>query len=282
MAKSNKPVKSRRVSVSRRKLNETAGALEQVAVVTAVAGEQEMIQGAERLGTAADMAAAGAVLTGKGASDLTKAQDTKLMSERMAVLSEVVSVAGAADVAQGAAMLAASEDVNVMSALVGLMSLDDIEHGMELARLSGEMRTAGELISSLKMPVLSMFLSKRAARLHDMSLEQVRQAISTRAMAEVLASAGQKITALGENEMEEGVARLTVSAVVSEESAAMSKASSELAVQGLEEIAIGAEVGKAARAEAMESAAEISAGSAAVGAALAMEEVATSLKKKSE
>lgn len=282
MAKTNKPAKSQRVSVSRRKLNDTAGAIEQAAVVAAVAGEQEVIQGAQRLDNAADMAAAGAVIIGKGASDLTKAEDVKLMSERMAVLSDVVSAAGAADVAQGAAMLAASEDVTVMSALVGLMSLDDIEHGMELARLSGEMRTAGDLVDGLKMPVLSIFLAKRAERLHEMSLDQVRLAMSRRAVSEVLASAGQKINALGENEMDEGVTRLTVSAVVSEESAAYSKASGELAAQGMEEILMGAEVGKAARQEAMESAAEISTGSAVVGAALAMDEVANSLKKKSE
>jgi hypothetical protein len=281
MAK-NKSVRSQRVSVSKRKLNEKADAMEKAAIVTGVQGELEAIHGAERLDAAADMAAVGAVVMGKGASDLTRAEDAKLMSERMAVVSEVVSAAGAADVAQGAAMLATSEDVSVMSALVGLMSADDIEHGLELARLSGEMQTAGELIESLKMPVLSVFLARRAARLHEMSVEQVRMALSTRAVSEVLASAGQKISALGENEMDEGVARLTVSAVVSEESAAMANASHELAVQGLEEIAAGAEIGRAARMEATESAAQISTGSATVGAALAMDEVASSLKKKSE
>ena len=281
MAK-NKPAKSQRVSVSKRKLNQTAGAMEQAAVEAAVAGGQEMIEGAARLDAAADMAAAGAVLIGKGASNLTKAEDAKIMSGRMALLSDTVSAAGAADIAQGAAMLAASDDVNVMSALVGLMSLEDIEHGMELARLSGEMRTAGELVDTLKMPVLSLFLAKRAARLHDISVEQVRAAMSTRAVSEVLAAAGQKINALGENEMDEGVTRLTVSAVVSEESAAMAKASNELAVEGFEELAVGAEIGRAARMEAMDSAAEISTGSATVGAALAMDEVAASLKKKGE
>ena len=281
MAK-NKPSKSQRVSVSKRKLNRTAGALEEAAVVTAVSGQKEVLHGAGRLDTAADMAAAGATLIGQGASDLTKAEDTRLMSERMAVLSDVVSAAGAADVAQGAAMLAASEDVNVISALVGMMSVDDIEHGLELARLSGELQTAGALMGTLRMPVLSVFLSRRAARLHDMSVDQIRLAVSTHAVSQVLAATGKKISALGENEMDEGVTRLTVSAVVSEESAAMSKASDELAAQGIEEMVIGAEVGKAARAEAMDSAAEISTGSAAVGAALAMEEVADTLKKKSE
>ena len=93
MAK-NKLAKSQRVSVSKRKLGETADAMEQVAVVTAVAGEMEVLEGAEKLDEAANMAATGAVLMGKGASDLTRAEDEKLMAGRMAVLSEVVGAAG--------------------------------------------------------------------------------------------------------------------------------------------------------------------------------------------
>src|SRR5574339_116673 len=109
MAKT-KVTKTQRVSVSKRKLSDKAEAIEQAAVVTAVTGGQEVIHGAARLDDAADMAAAGAVLIGQGASDRTKAEDARLMSERMSVLSDVVSAAGSADIAQGAAMLAASED----------------------------------------------------------------------------------------------------------------------------------------------------------------------------
>ncbi len=281
MAK-NKLAKSQRVSVSKRKLGETADALEQAAVVAAVAGEMEVIDGAEKLDEAANMAATGAVLMGKGASDLTRAQDVKVMSDRMAVLGDVVGAAGITDIEEGVAMLAASEDVNVVSALMGLMSLEDIEHGLELARLSGEMLTAGELVQAIQMPVLAGFLTKRSARLHEMSLEQIRTAVSTKAVSQVLSAAGSKMEALGANEMNEGVTRLTMSAVAREESAAMSEASDELATKGFEEVVVGAEVGRLARAQAMESAAEISSGSAAVGAALAVDEVASSLRKKSE
>jgi hypothetical protein len=45
---------------------------------------------------------------------------------------------------------------------------------------------------------------------------------------------------------------------------------------------IAEEVARAARVEAAEGAAEISTGSAVVGAALAMEDVSTALKEKSE
>jgi hypothetical protein len=186
------------------------------------------------------------------------------------------------DIAEGAEMLAASEDVGVISALVGMMSLDSLEHGLELARMSGEMQTVGEIVNALKLPVLATFLSKRADRMHEMSMEQIRLSISTDGVSKVLAVTGKRITSLGENEVEEGILRLAVSQAASERSDALSKASEELTMQGMEETLIAGEVGQAARAEAIEGVAEISTGSAVVGAALAMEEVASTLKEKSE
>lgn len=277
-----KPTKSKRVSISKRKLADTADSMEEAAIVTAIAGQIEAVQGAERLDAAGDMAAAGTVLLVKGASELTQATNEKVMSERMAVLSDVVGIAGVADIAQGVEILQGSEDVNVVSALVGMMSAEDIEHGLELARLSGELRTAGVMMEALKMPVLSNLLSSRSARLHEMSVEQIRRAISTDGVSKVLAATGKRISALGENEVEEGMARLTVAEAAAMESAIRSQASEELAVQGIESMATGGEVVQAARAVAREGAAEIATGSATVGAALAMDEVAATLKEKSE
>ncbi len=277
-----KTTKSKRVSISKRKLAENAGEIENVAATAAMIGGQEVATGAERLETAEDMAAAGAVLLAQGASNVTQAVDQKIMSDRMAVLSDAVAVAGMADVAEGVAILAKSEDVSVLSALVGMMSSDGIEHGMELARLSGELQTASEMVVALQMPVLANLLSKRAARLHEMSVEQIRLAISTNGLSQILAATGQQISELGENEVEEGMTRLTVSRAASEKSAAMSKASDDLAVQGIEEMILAEKVGQTARLEANEGAAEISAGSAVVGAAVALDHVAASIKKQSE
>ena len=277
-----KTTKSKRVSISKRKLAENAGEIENVAATAAMIGGQEVATGAERLETAEDMAAAGAVLLAQGASNVTQAVDQKIMSDRMAVLSDAVAVAGMADVAEGVAILAKSEDVSVLSALVGMMSSDGIEHGMELARLSGELQTASEMVEALQMPVLANLLSKRAARLHEMSIEQIRLAISTNGISQILAATGQQISELGENEVEEGMTRLTVSRAASEKSAAMSKASDDLAVQGIEEMILAEKVGQTARLEANEGAAQISAGAAVVGAAVAMDHVAASIKKQSE
>jgi hypothetical protein len=277
-----KLTKSPRVSISKRKLANTAGEMQEAAVIAGTIGMQETLRGAERLETAGDMADTGAVLLAKGASDITQAADVEVMSARMAVLSDAVAVAGIADITEGAEILAGSEDVGVMSALVGMMSAEDIEHGLELARLSGELQTASEMLAVLKMPVLSNLLSERAARLHEMSVEQIRHAISADGVSQVLAATGKRIGTLGENEVEEGMARLTISEAASAQSAALSKASVDLTVQGIEEMAFAGEVTQVARAEAMEGAAEISSGSAVVGAAIAMDEMAASMKEKSE
>jgi hypothetical protein len=162
------------------------------------------------------------------------------------------------------------------------MSLGDIDHGLELARLSGELLTVTDIINSLKMPVLSLFLSDRAARLHAMSVEQIRIAISTDALSKSLAAAGQRINTLGQNEVEEGMVRLATSEVVSGESSRMAKSSDERAVQGITEMVVGEEIREAARLTAMEGAADITSGAAVMGAALAMDDMAETLKEKSK
>jgi hypothetical protein len=276
------PTESQEITVSKDRLVTTANEMEQAAVAAAVAGQQEAALGVERLEAAGDLAAAGAVMMAKGASDITQAVDQKIVSERLAAISDVVAVAGVVDVAEGAEMLAASEDVGVMSALVGMMSEDDLEHGLELARISGELLTASELVDELRMPVLSAFLSDRSDRLHEMSLEQIHISISTKGISELLASSGTRIGALGENEVAEGLSRLEVAEAASAKSEAMAQASEKLAMQGIEEMIVGQEVGQVARMEAVEGAAEISAGSAVVGAAVAINDVANTLKEKSE
>jgi len=138
------------------------------------------------------------------------------------------------------------------------------------------------MVAALKLPVLEIFLSRQAEHLHEMSVEQIRFAMSTNGVSQVLAATGKRITALGENEVQESMTRLTVSEAAALKSAALSEASGELAVQGLEEMAIGDEISQAARLEVIRGASEISSGSAVVGAGLAMDEVAEKLEEKSK
>jgi hypothetical protein len=277
-----KKTKPQRVSISKRKLAETAHEMENAAITAAITGEQEAIQGADKLKAARVKASVGNEYVAQGVSDLTRAVDEKAVSERMAVLSDVVATAGVVDIAEGAEMLAASEDVGVLSALVGVMSRGDLQHGLELARLSGELYTIRDMVSSLKMPVLAEYLTDRAARLHAMSVEQIRIAISTDGLSQVMAATGKKIGTLGENEVQEGMVRLSTSAAVSAQGEALAKSSESLATKGLAEVVIGEEVTQDARTEALQGLADISSGSAVMGAALAMDDMAETLKEKSE
>lgn len=277
-----KKAKAKRVTMSKQKLAATAKEMENSAITAAIAGEQEALQGAKQLKAAKVKEAIGNEYVAQGVSDLTRAVDSKAVSERMAVLSDVVATAGIVDIAEGSEMLAASEDVGVLSALVGMMGRSDIEHGLELARLSGELYTVRDMVDALKMPVLAEFLTDRAARLHAMSVEQIRIAISTDGLSQVLAATGKKIGTLGENEVEEGMVRLSTSEAVAGESESLAKTSEDLAIKGATEVVIGEEVAEDARAEAMQGTATISSGSAVMGAALAMDDMAEQLKKKSK
>ncbi len=278
----NKLSESQDVTIRKSELADTAAEMEQAAVAAAIVGQQEAVHGAKRIESAGQLAADGQTLLVAGARDVPRAMDEKLVSDRLAVIGEAVAVAGVVDVAEGAAMLAESEDVGVMSALVGMMSKDDLDHGLELARLAGELLTVSDIVEELQMPVLADFLAERSDRLHAMSLEQIHIAASTEGVSQLLASSGTRISHMGDNEVEEGMLRMQIAQASAAKSAAMSQASEELAAQGIEEVVVGGGVTRAARSEAVEGVKEISSGSMVMGAAQAIDDVATHLKEQSE
>ena len=61
-------------------------------------GAEEIIEGAGKIGAAADIAAAGRESLAEGASDLTRAVDAEIVAGRLADLSGVVAAAGVQDV----------------------------------------------------------------------------------------------------------------------------------------------------------------------------------------
>ena len=90
---------------------DTALQVEAAAELAVEAGAEQMLAGAENLGFARDVAREAAGELAAGASDLTRAEDAFVVSQRLSDLSGVVAAAGAVDVAQGAELLAKSEDV---------------------------------------------------------------------------------------------------------------------------------------------------------------------------
>ena len=212
-----------------------------------------------------------------GASDLTRAVDVSVMSDRMATLSEVVAAAGVADMAQGAQMLAASDDVKVMSAVVGLMGVEDFETGLQLARLSGELETISDVLERLQMPVLSVVLDDRGELLQSMAVDAIMRAGSTRGLAVAMAATGQTMGDLGENEVAEGVVRLAVSQGAAEQSADLALASEALAEQGIEELQAAETARKVAKRMVKSGVEEVATGAAEMGAAMQMDAAAAAL-----
>ena len=79
--------KSKRVSVSKKKLAEQAEEMEVAAMATGIEGAMDMSEGADTLDLAGDVAAAGAAELAEGASDLTRAVDMEVVADRVAQLS---------------------------------------------------------------------------------------------------------------------------------------------------------------------------------------------------
>jgi hypothetical protein len=130
--------------------------------------------------------------------------------------------------------------------------------------------------------VLSAFLQRRGGRLHEMSVEQIRGAASMRSLSRAMASTGQKIAGMGENEMAEGVVRLAVSQGMAEKSDALTKESELHAVRGMNKVAVAAEADQVARSVARDAAGEIAAGSAELGSAAATAGFAEALEEKAK
>jgi hypothetical protein len=169
-----------------------------------------------------------------------------------------------------------------MSAVVGLMVVEDFENGLELARLSGELETISDVLERLQLPVLSALLDARGERLQEMAVDSILRAGSSRGLSQAFAAAGQKMSALGENEMAEGVARLTVSAVAAEESAELAETAEMLAAQGVEKMEAAELARQLGREVIADGVAGVAAGAAEMGAAAALDETAQALEDASK
>ncbi len=139
--------KSKRVSVSKSKLADTAMAAEVVGAETALAGVvRAWPRASRRLQDAQAVATSGRAALVAGASDLTRAADLEVMAERTAFVSEVVRAAGAADMAQGAEILAASQDIEVQSILISGLSEEDLRLGMEMGAIAGQLAVVADVV----------------------------------------------------------------------------------------------------------------------------------------
>ena len=232
-----------------------------------MAGETSLDQGLETMAAAVAASQFSAANMATAASDATRSEDASVVADRISRLSQVVAEAGIADVGQGAELLAASEDVGVLSAMVGLMSSADMDHGLDLARMAGELWTVGDVVDILQMPVLADFLENRGLRLQEMAVEQILRSAGRSSLSRMMADTGEKIAALGENEVAEGVVRQVVADEMAGRAGELEAASIDMAVRSAVEMTASKVAADTARAMAAEGLVEIAEGSNQIGAA---------------
>jgi hypothetical protein len=179
--------KSKRVSVGKRELEETAVAVETVAVVEGLAGVAQAAQGVDKLEAAREVGGVSRGVLAAGASDVTRGVDQMAVAEGLGRISEVVEAAGVVDMAEGADMLAESQDVEVQSEIVRFLGEADLEHGMEIAAIAGQLAVASDIVSLREMPVLAIFLENKGEALHDLAVEAIMKFGAARAVAKSMA-----------------------------------------------------------------------------------------------
>jgi hypothetical protein len=271
---------SKKVSVSKQQLAATGAELEVVGEIAEVEGAEEMVEGAENLEAAKVIGMVAVQQTAAASSDLTRAADAAIVSERVGELSEIVAAAGIVDVEEGVAMLMKGDNVKAMGAIVKMMSKEELERGLELARLAGELWTVSDVVGVLDMPVLAEFLENRGMRLQQIAVDQLLRFTSTRALAGAIKEAGQDIEAMGEQEVEEGLVRMAVSEVAAERSAELSAASDALAARAVDELVTAEIAREVAREAAVEGVADIAQGAALMGEGEAIEAAGEALEER--
>ena len=274
--------KSKKTLVSREGLATTGTEMEIAGTVAAMAGANQMMQGAEEVKLSQDLGDYATVAAAAGASDLTRAADAALVADRVEELGGIVEAAGIIDMAEGIEMLEKGENVRAWGAVVGLMSEADLERGLELARLSGELETISDVIERLQMPVLTEFLDKRGERLQEIAVDVIMRAAGTRALGQAMGKTGKDIQAMGEQEMAEGAVRVAVSDVAKSRSRQLSKESNKLAERGVDTLMSAEIAGEAARMSAAEGAANIAEGAGLMGAGIATDQMGEALEERAK
>ena len=197
--------KSKKVSVSKTELEETAVGVEALAESRMEDGLIEVSAGAQELVAAKKVRRVARSAQTAGTVAVTHGVDQMIVADKLARLSEVVAAAGALDVAEGIDALATSEDIHVQSAVVASLSSAELARAMELGALSGQLGVASAVVSAREMPVLAAFLEDKGNLLRVFAVDSIMRAGAARALAQAMAATGAKVSDMGANEVAEGL-----------------------------------------------------------------------------
>jgi len=263
-------------------MQETADMAELASEVEMEQGIDDMLDAGDTLEAATDAEAIGDAAMAQAASDVTRGTDAMLAGDRLSALSEVVATAGVTDIAQGVELLSQSEDIAVQSALVASLSQDEMDMGMQLAAIAGQLEAVSDLSSIMNMPILSEFLDTKCDELHDLAVDTLLRFGATRALAQVMSVTSEEVAVMGIGEMEEGVVRVGVAEGMEEAGEELYDAGAELAVEGLDEAETAGAFHEAATDLAQEGVAEVAMAAEEIGEATTMGDLADVLEESVE
>ena len=253
---------------------QAAEAAERMAEEEGIAGLADLAGGLEEMEAAAEIEEISQAALIEGVVKETRGAAEEVAAANAAVLSEAVGVAGILDLAQGAEMLAASDDLAVQTAIVSSLSSEDLEISMQLASMAGRMHSVSNLTALLEMPVLSDFLEDQGDELHELALDMLLRFGATRRLAQEMGLTGTAVAELGSNEMAEGIARLVTAEELAAESDILAVAGLLDTVDGMEEVDFAAGMHEIAQDLEAAGMAEVAAGSAEIGEASLLDDMA--------
>jgi hypothetical protein len=274
--------KSKRVTVGKRELQQTANAVEDIAIQEGVIGLDQAKEGLNKLEAGREVSNLGRGALAVGAATVTRGADEIAVAEGLSRISTVVAAAGIVDVAQGAELLEKSEDVEIQSEMVGFLSESDLEHAMGIAAIAGQMQVVADIVALRDMPVLVAFLEAKGNALHQLAVETVIKFAAGRAVAQSMAETAARVGEMGVNEVEEGMTRVGVAERAAAVSDVMAASGAQKVVQGAVEIEAGQELVQAGQALALEGVADVAAGAEMVGQAEALDATAGALMDRAE
>jgi hypothetical protein len=139
-------------------------------------------------------------------------------AEAVAELSRALGEAGIEEILAGRRVLRVSQDVASESLAVRALSEEDLNIGLALAGIAGQLRSLTGAVDRLGPRVIAGVLESKGEQLGRLAESVMARSAATAALGRTLAQTSLAAAQLGDAEVAEGQARLTVSEWEAEES----------------------------------------------------------------
>ena len=237
--------KSKRVSVGKRELQETANAVEDIAIQEGVLGLDQAKEGVDKLEAAREVGTLGRGALAVGVARCTRGADEMAVAEGLSQNQRRRGSGrrrGHGRRRRTAGRFGGRRDPE-RDRRVPQRSRP--RHAMGIAAIAGQLAVVADIVAMRDMPVLADFLEAKGEALHQLAVESIVKFAAGRAVSESMAQTAARVGELGADEMAEGMVASAwrKSGAVSE---AMAEAGAE-SIKGAVEIEAAQELARSGR-----------------------------------